>query len=115
VPNSPFRSFEKARFGSLLLRRNPGFLLSRRSPAVCHFRLTGFIGIDIFFVISGFLITGIIARELDQQRFGRCFAGKLRDRRTPDSDVAKPIFRARLPAPSGAAGDLAGIDVENFT
>ena len=29
----------------------------------------GFIGVDVFFVISGFLITGIVARELDQQRF----------------------------------------------
>ena len=29
----------------------------------------GFVGVDIFFVISGFLITGIIVRELYQQRF----------------------------------------------
>ena len=29
----------------------------------------GFVGVDIFFVISGFLITGIIVRELDQGRF----------------------------------------------
>lgn len=29
----------------------------------------GFVGVDIFFVISGFLITGIIVRELEQDRF----------------------------------------------
>src|ERR1700694_5666092 len=32
-------------------------------------RRGGFIGVDIFFVISGFLITGIVVRELDQKRF----------------------------------------------
>jgi len=29
----------------------------------------GFVGVDVFFVISGFLITGLIVRELDQQHF----------------------------------------------
>jgi peptidoglycan/LPS O-acetylase OafA/YrhL len=29
----------------------------------------GFVGVDIFFVISGFLITGIIVRELDAEKF----------------------------------------------
>lgn len=29
----------------------------------------GFVGVDIFFVLSGYLITGIILRELNQERF----------------------------------------------
>lgn len=38
----------------------------------------GFVGVDVFFVISGFLITGIVAREVEQGRFGI-----LRVRETP--------------------------------
>lgn len=29
----------------------------------------GFVGVDVFFVISGYLITGIIGREIDEGRF----------------------------------------------
>jgi len=29
----------------------------------------GYVGVDVFFVISGFLITGILARELDAGQF----------------------------------------------
>lgn len=38
-----------------------------------HFQIpglsAGFIGVDIFFVISGFLMTGIVARGIDKGNF----------------------------------------------
>lgn len=43
---------------------------------VFHFRLfdgigdAGFMGVDVFFVISGYLITGIVIKQLDDGRFG---------------------------------------------
>lgn len=40
---------------------------------LCHARIAGFsggyVGVDVFFVISGYLITGIIAREMDAGQF----------------------------------------------
>lgn len=39
---------------------------------LCHMQLGapgGFIGVDIFFVISGYLITGILIKSLDEQHF----------------------------------------------
>ena len=35
----------------------------------------GFIGVDVFFVISGFLITGLIARDIENEKwaFGRFY------------------------------------------
>ncbi len=43
-----------------------GVLLNHINPRVLP---GGFVGVDVFFVISGFLITSIVARDLDHGRF----------------------------------------------
>lgn len=48
-------------------------MIAVMSVVLCHLGVPGFaggyVGVDVFFVISGFLITGILARELDADRF----------------------------------------------
>ena len=41
-------------------------VLQHASPALLH---AGYLGVDIFFVISGFLITGLVARAIDRGEF----------------------------------------------
>lgn len=41
-------------------------ILFHLNPSSCSF---GYLGVDVFFVISGFLITGIIQTKIDEERF----------------------------------------------
>ncbi len=52
-------------------------MLFHAYPTVCR---GGFAGVDVFFVISGFLITGIVARDLDRGQFSfrRFYAARVR-------------------------------------
>ncbi|HUD94368.1 acyltransferase family protein [Sphingobium sp.] len=69
----------------------------------------GYVGVDIFFVISGFLITGIIAREVDEGRFSLIRFYERRFRRI------LPALTLMIVAALGAAawfylpGDLEGV------
>jgi len=60
----------------------------------------GFVGVDVFFVISGFLISGIIERELEQGRFSFVHFYERRVRRI------FPALFAMLFASAGAAALL---------
>jgi len=88
--------------GLRAIRRDAGGEFPRllRTPS-----RAGFVGVDVFFVISGFLITGIIARELDSQRFqpARIFMTGGCARIFPGS-----CRRARRRARAGLAVDAAG-------
>lgn len=70
----------------------------------------GFVGVDVFFVISGYLITGILLKELDAGRFSLLSFYERRARRILPALIA--VMLVCLPA---AALLLLPRDLEDFT
>ncbi len=69
----------------------------------------GYVGVDIFFVISGFLITGIIAREIDAGRFSIIGFYERRFRRIMPALVVMILTVLGLSAWLYLSGDLEGV------
>ena len=69
---------------------------------IFHFQLlpigkAGFIGVDVFFVISGFLITQIIVGSLDQNSFslGTFYYRRIRRQLPPGTPLRWPVVSAK--------------------
>lgn len=69
----------------------------------------GYVGVDIFFVISGFLITGILAREIDQGRFSLIRFYERRFRRIIPALALMILVTLALAAWLYLPGDLEGV------
>ncbi|MBH1999252.1 MAG: acyltransferase [Sphingomonadaceae bacterium] len=69
----------------------------------------GYVGVDIFFVISGFLITGIIAREADEGRFSILGFYERRFRRIMPALTLMILVVLGLAAWLYLPGDLEGV------
>ena len=70
----------------------------------------GYVGVDIFFVISGYLITGIIAREIDAGQFSlvRFYERRARREQAAHGPGRQPCQAGRWPV-SGADADRSGL------
>ena len=69
----------------------------------------GYVGVDIFFVISGFLITGILARDIDQGRFSLIRFYERRFRRIVPALALMILVTLALAAWLYLPGDLEGV------
>lgn len=69
----------------------------------------GYVGVDIFFVISGFLITGIIAREIDSGQFSLARFYERRARRILPALVAMMAFVLAMASWLYLPGDFEGV------
>lgn len=69
----------------------------------------GYVGVDIFFVISGYLITGIIAREVDEGRFSLARFYERRFRRIVPALGLMILVVLGLSALLYLPGDLEGV------
>ncbi len=69
----------------------------------------GYVGVDIFFVISGFLITGILAREIDAGRFSLAGFYERRARRILPALLVMLVAVLGLAAWLYLPGDFAGV------
>ena len=66
----------------------------------------GYVGVDVFFVLSGFLITGLLLAEAE--RGGTVSLGDFYARRAPRDALARPPRPLRLDDPAPAARPLVG-------
>ncbi|MCP1471649.1 peptidoglycan/LPS O-acetylase OafA/YrhL [Sphingobium sp. OAS761] len=69
----------------------------------------GYVGVDIFFVISGYLITGIVAREVDEGRFSLFHFYERRFRRIIPALTLMMVAVLGLAAWLYLPGDLEGV------